>query len=78
MVEIKILLNKFRRGKGIWKCNCSLLKDDKYISLVTKIIQEEKLKYAVQVYDLNYLSNISDDDVALTIDDGQFLELVLL
>ena len=54
------------------------MKDDKYISLVTKIIHEEKIKYAVPVYDLHYLSNISDDDVALTINESQFLELVLL
>ena len=78
IVEINILPSKLKRGKGIWKFNCSLLKDDKYISLVTKIIQEEKIKYADLVYDLNYLRNISDDDVALTINDSQFLELVLL
>ena len=34
--------------------------------LVTKIIQEERIKYAVPVYDLDNQSNISDDDVALT------------
>ena len=47
------------------------------MSLVTKIIQEQKLKHAFLVCDLNYLSSISDDDFALNIDDGQFLELVL-
>ena len=75
IVKIKILL---KRGKGIWKFNYSLLKDDKYIRLVTKIIQEDKIKNAAPVYELNCLSNISNDDVALTINDVQFLELMLL
>ena len=77
IVGMKILLNKSKHGKRIWKFNCSLLKDNTYISLVTKIVQEEKIKYVLPVHDLDYMSNISDDDVVLAINDGQFLELVL-
>ena len=46
-------------------------------SLVNKLIQEEKLKYAIPVYNLNYL-NMSSEDIAFTINDGNFLEMLLL
>ena len=71
-LQIKILLSKFDRGRGLWKLNCSLLKDDKYISLVNKLIQEEKLKYAIPVYNLNYLNIMSSEDIVFTINDGIF------
>ena len=77
-LQIKILLSKFDRGRGLWKLNCSLLKDDKYISLVNKLIQEEKLKYAIPVYNLNYLNIMSSEDIVFTINDGNFLEMLLL
>ena len=77
-IQIKILLNKFERGKGLWKFNCSLLKEQEYINLVNSIIQEEKYKYALPVYNLRYLDIAPDDDVNFTVNDGQFLELLLL
>ena len=77
-IQIKILLNKFERGKGLWKFNCSLLKEQEYIDLVNSIIQEEKYKYALPVYNLRYLDIAPDVDVSFTVNDGQFLELLLL
>ena len=36
--EIFINLEEFKRGKGLWKLNCSLLRDMDYIDLVNKTI----------------------------------------
>ena len=36
--EIFINLEEFKRGKGLWKLNCSLLRDMDYIDLVKKTI----------------------------------------
>ena len=62
----------------LWKFNCSLLKDKKYIHLINTLIQEEKLKYAVPVYDPNYLTIIPDEEITFTINDANFLEMLLL
>ena len=72
------MLSKFERGKGLWKFNCSLLKEKGYLELVNSIIQEEKQKYAISVYALDYLLNIPDNLVNFTITDGEFLEMLLL
>ena len=77
-VEVRLLLNKFKRGRGLWKLNCSLLKDKEYINLVNKMIQEEKFKYALPVYNLDFLSTIPDNNINFIISDGQFLEALLL
>ena len=42
IIEIHIVISKFKIGKGIWKFNNSLLKNKDYLELVNKIIQEEK------------------------------------
>ena len=78
IVQINIQLSKFNRGRGLWKFNCSLLKDDKYVSLVNKLIQEEKLKYADPVYSLHHLQTASDEDIKFTINSNNFLEMLLL
>jgi hypothetical protein len=36
--EITINLEEFKRGKGFWKLNCSLLKDRDYVDLIKKTI----------------------------------------
>ena len=78
IVQINIQLSKFYHGRGLWKFNCSLLKDDKYASLVNKLIQEEKLKCAVPVYSLDHLQTVSDEDITFTINNSNFLEMLLL
>ena len=77
-IQINIQASKFNHGRGLWKFNCSLLKDDKYVSLVNKLIQEEKLKYAVPVYSLHHLQTASDEDITFTINSSNFLEMLFL
>ena len=58
--------------------NCSFLKEDNDISLFNKLIQKEILKYAIRVYNLNYLNIMSNEDIVFIINDGNFLEMLLL
>ena len=75
IVEIHIVISKFKIGKGIWKFNKSLLKD--YLELVNKIIQEEKSKYALPVYLAEYVKN-ENENIKFNIDDDDFLEMIFL
>ena len=77
MVELELILNHFISGKGIWKFNNSLLFIPTYVELVNKIINEEKLKYAVLVYNLYHIINTSDK-IEMTIKDDTFLEILFL
>ena len=77
-IQLKILINKFERGRGLWKLNCSLLKEQSYLDLVNSVIEEEKFKYSIPVYNLDYIGKIPNNLVTFTISDDQFLELVLL
>ena len=77
-IRLKILINKFERGRGLWKLNCSLLKEQSYLDLVNSIIDEEKHKYSVPVYNLYHIGKIPDSSVSFTISDDHFLEMVLL
>ena len=62
------------RGKGIWKFNCSLLKDKDYFELINKTIKDETVKYAAKIYNTKKINEISFDKIHLTIGDHLFLE----
>jgi len=72
------MINKFIRGKGIFRMNKQLLENSEYLKLVNKLIDEEIIKYAVPVYDYNVIKNISGKEIQFTIDDELFLEVLLL
>ena len=76
-VELEIMLNKFSCGKGIWKFNNSLLENPDYLELVNKVIDEEKFKYAIPLYAMEYLKNQSNE-IQMTIDPDTFLEMLVL
>ena len=77
IVELDIIMNNFEIGKGIWKLNVSLLKNIDYINLINNLIDEEKHKYALPVYNPDYLKN-TYKNVAFTIDLDLFLEMLYL
>ena len=72
------MLSRFERGKGLWKFNCSLFKDEEYLKFINSVIHDEKHKYALQVYNLANLQKIENNDIQFTITDGHFLEMLLL
>ena len=76
-IELEMKINTFLQGKGLWKFNNSLLECPEYVDLVNGIIVEEKLKYAVPLYNLDFLKN-NFTNIEMIIDHDLFLETLLL
>ena len=75
IIEIDINLSDFKHGKGYWKFNNSLLKNPEYLKYVTKII-EEKVKYALPVYNMAHIT-ANNSNIDLTISYDLFSENLL-
>ena len=78
IVEINMFFCKFTKGKGVWKFNCSLLKDSIYLELVNNLIDLVKKDYAVPVYNLDNIHQIGDTNLHIELNDSEFLEMLLL
>ena len=78
VIEINLIINKFKKGKGVWKFNCKLLSEQEYLKLVKSVIKDEISKYAVPIYSYEYLNCASLGNLHLTIADDLFLETLLL
>ena len=79
VTEIEIVLNRFKRGRGIWKFNNSLLKQKEYLNLINNAIQDEIFKYAIPVHNINFLNNpVNYGNIDLVIDSDIFLEVLFL
>ena len=46
--------------------------------MVTKTISDEKIKYAIPVYNIENISLIPDEQLQLNISDTQFFEMIIL
>ena len=77
IIEIQFAFNNFWKGRGIWKFNNSLLKQNDYLKLMNRIIHEEKVKYSIPVYDIKYLEN-NDEDIQVVISPDLFFETLLM
>ena len=77
-IELLITLSHFEWGRGIWKFNCSLLKDKAYLITINNLTDQEKLKYAVPIYNQDNIMQIPDSNIYFTISDSEFLEVLLL
>ena len=60
-------ISDFRKGRGFWKFNNSLLKDKEFVENVRNTIFSAIIKYAIPVYDPHHLQNI------ITLSDIQFI-----
>ena len=78
ILEIGIILNSFKRGRGLWKFNCSLLQNKDYIHEVNKTIEEVKLRYCSPVYSPQFVTKNHNFDLQFTIDLDLLLEMMLL
>ena len=76
IAELDIQLCKFARGKGLWKFNCALLKDQEY--MVNSLINQIKAEICALVYKFDNLPNITNQDLCLRVSYSQFLEILLL
>ena len=78
IIQLDLLICKFRKGRGLWKFNCSLLRNKDYLICINNIIDKEKINYAVPVYNPISINSLSDESINFTITDSQFLEVLLL
>ena len=54
---------RFIRGRGFWKLNTSLLKDQDYVELVKDIIKRVACPYAIVNNDPNYYTKANIEDL---------------
>ena len=57
---------------GLWKFNNLLLRDKEYVDEIKKVILATKSQYSVPIYNMNNLNAISNEELALTINDQLF------
>ena len=76
-IALKIIQNKFTIGKGIWKFNNNLLRNEDYIELINKVIDNEIYTYVIPVYHPIYLKG-NYKDILFKVGDDLFLELLFL
>ena len=76
--ELNIIISKFQKGRGVWKFNCSLLKNQQYLTLINKQIEEVIQTYTIPVYNLDYISSNNVSNLQFTIEDHLLLEMILL
>ena len=65
------------RGKGYWKFNNTLLKDELYIEKIKKTIVEVKNTYVVN-QNIDERVNTSNENIEFNINDQLFLETLLM
>ena len=78
MVILSIKLQEFKKGKGLWKFNNSLLHNKEYVELVKKTISNIKQQYAIPQHEANISEHISDKEICFNINDQLFLEVLLM
>ena len=77
-VLMKLCICKFKRGRGLWKLNCSLLKNKDCLILINNLIDSEKLAYSAMVYNPINVASIPNSKVQFIMADNTFLEILLL
>ena len=77
ILEMTISISDFVTGRGTWKLNNSLLKNPDYLNMISAAIEDEKLKYCLPIYSLNYI-NESYNNIQFCIDDDTFLEMLFM
>ena len=78
IIKSYLTINPFPRGKGTWKFNCTYLSDIEYVKLLNKIIEREKIQYAVPVYNQSKIQDIPEKYLHFIINDNLFLDTLLL
>ena len=62
-ITLEIDFSQFTRGKGFWKFNSSLLKDQEYVEKVKNVIKRVVAQYAVVNEDENFYVNASKEEL---------------
>ena len=72
-IELHLIFNKFKKRKGYWKFNNTLLSDQPYINIVKNTIKKLKAQYAASPYNPLMVNTINCDHLEFVIDDQSFL-----
>ena len=78
---LDIDFSRFKRGRGFFKFNNSLLKDKEYVELVLYSIKSVIIQYAEDIYTEDYLENATPEQlqsIVCTINPQLLLECLLL
>ena len=67
-IALEIIQNKFTIGKVIWKFNNNLFRNEDYIELINKVIDNEIYTYVITVYHPIYLKG-NYKDILFKVDD---------
>lgn len=78
MITLDIKLNDFIKGKGFWKFNNSVLKEQDYITVVKETIKNTKLQYVATPFNRDIIDIIDNALISFTINDQLFFEMLLL
>ena len=73
-ITLKLKLLESERGKGNWKFNNTLLKDNEQLTLIKNTIEDIKKTYVINGND----ENIANDEIQFNINDQLFLETLLM
>ena len=92
-ITLELDFSKFKRGRGFWKFNSSLLKDSIYVDKVKSTIKRVVAQYAIIEEDENFYTNATEQiiqkfytsstpetlqSVNLKIDPQSFLDVLLM
>ena len=77
IIEINISVSNFVIGRGTWKINNSLLKNKDYLALINRVIDAEKEKYCLPVFNVDYIKD-NFKDLTFSIDNDLFLEVLFM
>lgn len=70
--------NEFKKGRGFWKFNNTLLTDKEYVKLIKEKIEEVKIQYSCLVYNVESIPSIDNDLIQFTVSDQTFLDILLM
>ncbi len=79
IVLVKFEFGKFKKGRGLWKFNNSLLKDIEFAHIIKQTIRDTKLKYMdISAHGETNIDDIPNDSLTFTINDQLLFEMFLM
>ena len=60
-ISLEIDFSRFKRGRGFWKMNNSLLSDKDYVDIIKNTIKRVTCQYAIVNNDINFFQNSAND-----------------
>lgn len=78
IVTIDLQISKYKRGRGYWKFNNSLLKETEYVNIIHTVINNTRDTYAATPYNTQNVDNVHPNDIHWQISDRLYLETLLM